>query len=83
MVRVMVSVRVRAQEIPGGEPLASQWSPRKAEWWLHGSLQFRLILCVSRPASRVCHYSLGLSSLLGQLHPSSGNEMIMFQFHTE
>ena len=45
MVRVTVSVRVRAQEIPGGEPLASQWSPRKAEWWLHGSLQFRHSLC--------------------------------------
>ena len=59
MVRVTVSVRVRAQEIPGGEPLASQWSPRKAEWWLHGSLQFRLILCVSRPASHVCHASFG------------------------
>ena len=83
MVRVMVSVRVRAQEIPGSELLALQWSPRKAEWWLHGSLQFRLILCVSRPASCVCHYSLGLSSLLGQLHPSSGNEMMMFHFHTE
>ena len=42
MFRVTVSVRGRTQEVPGGEPLAVKFSPLRAEWRLHGSLQFRL-----------------------------------------
>lgn len=35
MVRVTVSVRVRSQEVLGGETLAVQWSPRRAKWRAH------------------------------------------------
>ena len=83
MVRVKFSVRVRSQEFPEGEPLAAQWSPRRAKWKLHGSLRLDLVfVCQGRsPMSGILQ--LGLSHLLLQLHLSSGNEMMMFQFHTE
>ena len=83
MVRVKFSVSVRSQEVPGSERLAVQWSPQRAEWKLHGSLQFRLSLCVPGKHPMCDTLKLGLSNLLVQLHPSSANEMMMFQFYTE
>ena len=83
MVRVKFSVRVRSQEVPGGEPIAVQWSPQRAEWKLHVSLQFRLSLCVPGQHPMCDTLQLGLSNLLVQLLTSSANEMMMFQFHPE
>lgn len=83
MVRVKFSVRVRSQEFPGSERLAVQWSPQRAEWKLHASLQFRLILCMPGQHPMCDTLQLGLSNLFMQLHPSSANEMMMFQFHPE
>ena len=80
MFRVTVSVRGRTQEVPGGEPLAVKFSPLRAEWRLHGSLQFRLSFffsCQDQPP--VCAtLHLGLSNLLVQLHASNGIDMMMF-----
>ena len=83
MVRVIITVRVRSQGVPGGKLLAVQWSPRRAEWKLHGSLQFRLSLCVPGQHPMCDTLQLGLSNLLVQLLPSSANEMLIFQFHLE
>ena len=63
MFRVMVSVRGRTQEVPGSEPLAVQLSPLRAEWRLHGSLQFRLSLFMPGPDSHVCNSSVGPQKL--------------------
>ena len=83
MMRVTITVRVRSQEVPGSELLEVQWSPRRAEWKLHGSLQFRLSLCVPGQHPMCDTLQLGLSNLLVQLHLSSANEMMIFQFHSE
>ena len=59
MVRITVKVRGRAKEAPDSETQAVQWSVRTAVWKLHGSLQFRLMLCVPGPASHVYHSTVG------------------------
>ena len=59
MMRVTDRVKGRSKEPPDAEPLTVQWSPWRAEWRLHGSLQFRLSLLVPGPNSLVCNSLVG------------------------
>ena len=59
MMWVTDRVKGRSKEPPDAEPLTVQWSPWRAEWRLHGSLQFRLSLFVSGPNSLVCNSLVG------------------------
>ena len=60
MFRITVSVRGRTQEVPDSEPLAEKLSPLRAEWRLHGSLQFRLSFFMpGSPPMCVTHAEVG------------------------
>ena len=63
MIRFTFRVRGRSKEAPDDEPLGVQWSTWRAEWRLHGSLQFRRSLCVPGLGSRVCYFSVGPQQL--------------------
>ena len=44
-----VRVRVRSQEVPGAEPTAGQWSPRRAELRAQGTVLVSIPLWLSSP----------------------------------
>ena len=48
-VRLRVMVRIRSQEVPGAEPTAGQWSPRRAELRAQRTVPVRITLWLPRP----------------------------------
>ena len=55
-VRVRVMVRVRSQEVPGAEPTAGQWSPRRAELRAQGTVPFRICFWLPSPDTSIGPY---------------------------
>ena len=77
-VRGRVRVRVKPQEVPGAEPTAGQWSPRRAELRAQGTVPVRIP--VSLPRTHVVPPVVEeASGILSGAGAGLGNDMVGFK----
>ena len=74
-----VRVRVWSQEAPGAKPTAGQWSPRRAELRVQGTVPVRIRFGCQGNTRRSAPGLGGLWNPLRQLQPGLKDDMESFQ----
>ena len=78
LVQGRVRVRVRSQEVPGAEPTAGQWSPRRTELKAQGTVPVRIPLWLPGPHMLFLPLSRRPPQSSRELQPGMGNDMVSF-----